>query len=203
MDVMVTESDPGAADEACRQLAAANHSIHRCHDPGNRAFPCNGLTGECPLEATAIDVVLDARARTRTWPTPLEDGVTCALRRHVPVVVAGRASLNPFEEHGAVVADGDDVVAACEAAAFGALPRHGEVATEALRLTLERAGVPTDGASATVVRRNGRLRAELTVPPAAPPAVRRTAEVRVLGALRRYDTDSTGVDVGCRILETA
>lgn len=201
MDVLVTESDPGAADDACRQLEAAGHAVHRCHEPGSRAFPCNGLTAQCPLEAAAIDVVLDARARTRTWPTPLEDGVICALRQRVPVVIAGRSALNPFEEHGAVVADGDDVVAACEATAFGPLPRHGDIATQALCDTLARAGVTTDGAAATVVRRGGRLRAELAVPPSASPAVRRTAEVRVLGALRRFDTYSSGVDVGCRTLE--
>jgi hypothetical protein len=201
MDVLVTESDPGAADHAIARLEAAGHRVQRCHEQGSRAFPCAGLSGTCPLEG-GIDVVLDVRARTRSWPTPLEDGVSCALRQRVPVVVAGRSNLNPFAEFGALADDGD-VVAACEAAAHAALPVHGELATKALHETLARAGLPTAGAVATVVRRDGRLRAELDVPAGAGETVRRTAEVRVLGALRAYDTYASGVDVGCRAAATS
>jgi hypothetical protein len=201
MDILVTESDPGAAARAIERLESAGHTVHRCHEPGSRAFPCAGVVGVCPLEGTSIDVVLDVRARARTWPTPTEDGVTCALRRRVPVVVAGRTALNPFTAHGATEAEGD-VVDACTRAGRGPLPAHGELATGALRETLVRAGLPSTAASAVVVRRGGRLRAELAVPEAASETVRRTAEVRVIGALRGYDTAARGVDVGCRVLTT-
>jgi hypothetical protein len=197
MDILVTESDPGAAADAVARLERAGHRVRRCHEPGDRAFPCAGLTTSCPLEGEGVDVVLDVRARTRTWPTPLEDGITCALRRRVPVVVTGRTGLNPFSPLGATEAPGD-VVEACEEAARSARPVHSELATAALRETLARAGRATEGLHATVVRHGGRLRAELEVPTDLPDAVRRTAEVRVLGALRAYDTAATGVDVGCR-----
>ncbi|MGZ4690569.1 MAG: hypothetical protein ACXWAY_13165, partial [Acidimicrobiia bacterium] len=62
MEVLVVESEPGAAAIAIAQLEAAGHRVARCHEPGSRAFPCAGLDpGRCPLEEDAIDVVLTVR----------------------------------------------------------------------------------------------------------------------------------------------
>ncbi len=120
MDVLVVESDPGAAAVAIAQLQAAGHRVERCHEPGARAFPCAALNpGRCPLEDGEIDVVLTVRARSHPRPSQLEDGVTCALRQHVPVVVAGRTNLNPYARYDVAVAGVDDVVETCELAANG------------------------------------------------------------------------------------
>lgn len=100
MEVLVVESEPGAAAIAIAQLEAAGHRVTRCHEPGQRPFPCVGLDpGRCPLENDAIDVELTVRARTNPRPSPLEDGVTCVLRHHAPVVAAGRTTINPFAQY--------------------------------------------------------------------------------------------------------
>ena len=65
----------------------------RCSDATtdqSPAFPCSALTDDgCPLRRNIVDVALTVRQRPRSQPAPQEDGVTCALRTHVPLVVAG------------------------------------------------------------------------------------------------------------------
>src|SRR5437660_5032568 len=99
LHVLVLESDQGAADVAREELTAAGHVVLRCHDPGAPAFPCNALVkgGHCPLDAADVDVALDVRARPRSQPAAQEDGVACALRHQLPVVVAGTTVLNPYD----------------------------------------------------------------------------------------------------------
>ena len=139
MRVLVVESDRRAADVAIGDLRAAGHHVMRCHESDLPAFPCNALCdqGQCPLEADAgIDVVVDYRTRPYPRPTPFEDGVSCALRHHVPLVVAGTSSLNPFARWTtAIASNDDDIVAVCE---------------EALRVPLEQLAAP---ARAEVQRR--------------------------------------------------
>ena len=43
LNIMVLESDRGAADEAARDLTEAGHVVLRCHEPGEPAFPCRGI----------------------------------------------------------------------------------------------------------------------------------------------------------------
>jgi hypothetical protein len=120
MRVLVVESDRRAADGAIEELRAAGHHVMRCHESDLPAFPCNALCGgdECPLENDAgVDVVVDYRTRAYPLPTPYEDGVSCALRHHVPLVVAGTTALNPFDKWTTAIAKTDkEVVAACERA---------------------------------------------------------------------------------------
>ncbi|MBM3674119.1 MAG: hypothetical protein FJW88_04045 [Actinobacteria bacterium] len=195
MEVLVLESDPGAASAAVAQLEAAGHRVLRCHDAGAAPFPCAGLTGGCPLEDAPVDVALTVRAHPHSRPTPLEDGVTCALRHRIPVVVAGRTMLDPFEQYGAESVAGD-VVEACEAAVASVRKEHSAIATRALRDTLGRASLPGDAAVAEVRRSGGRLTVELSVPSETPQQVRDTAAVRITGALRAFDPTATGIDVG-------
>jgi hypothetical protein len=195
MRALVVESDPGAAVVAAAQLEAAGHEVLRCHEAGERAFPCVGLeTGHCPLEHDEIDVVLTVRSRAIAHPAPLEDGAVCALRRHVPLVVAGRTTANPFGRYPVTVA-GVDVVAACERAATGPLLEHEAVALRALDETLDHAGIDTGASAASVHRRQGRLIVALTFPPDTPAKLRAMAGVRVTGALRRFDPYASGIDV--------
>lgn len=84
----MVESDQGAADEVMRRLQDAGHEIEGCFGSGMRAFPRKALAtpGRCPLDTAEVDAVL---VRRRPWPrpTPREQGVTCALRAGVPLVV--------------------------------------------------------------------------------------------------------------------
>jgi hypothetical protein len=196
MDVLVLESEPGAADEAIAALEGADHTVLRCHERGARAFPCRGLVpGACPLECGSVQVVLTVRRHPSPRPSPLEDGVTCALRRRLPVVMAGSTALNPFAGFHVVDAGHLDVVAACEEAANGPQVEHEAVANRVLDDTLRRAGRAPVGESS--VRRTDRgLHAQLTVPPGTDERTRGMAGVRVVGALRAFDPHAPRIDVG-------
>jgi hypothetical protein len=124
LNVLVVGSNRWALDAASATLEVAGHHVVRCTDPGEPEFPCNGLRPErgCPLDA-GVDVVLVIRTQPGRKVAPGEFGVTCALRRDVPLVVAGRTLLHPFERwaiepvDGAVAEVADDVARACERAA--------------------------------------------------------------------------------------
>jgi hypothetical protein len=194
LTVLVLESDRDASAEAAAALTAAGHVVVRCHDDGAPAFPCNALREHhaCPLRERTIDVALTVRGRPRSQPAPHEDGVACALERHVPVVVAGETVLNPFEDFGAVAAGGD-IVAACEQAAARPLERHGRAATAALYAVLAERGETPSG-HVEVHRSSGRLVATLIGGPS-DRAVRGIAAVRIIAALRAVDRDAAGIDV--------
>ena len=146
MDVLVVESEPSAADASIEALESAGHRVVRCHEPGAPAFPCRGLDpGDCPLEHGSVQVVLDVRGKTTPHPEPLEDGVSCALRRRLPVVVAGTSAINPFSRFPVLDASRQDVVAACERAATGPQAEHQAVADRALDATLRNAGTEEPG----------------------------------------------------------
>lgn len=196
MEVLVLESEPGVAAIAIGQLEAAGHRVKRCHEPGARAFPCAGLDpGSCPLEEGAIDIVLTVRARSSARPSPLEDGVTCALRRRVPVVVAGRTVINPFAQYPVTVAGIDDVVETCERAGSGPQVEHEAIATKLLVETLRNAGLPTVPAGASV-RRSGRgLHITLHAPEEASKKLRAVASVRVAGAVRAFDPHAPRIEI--------
>jgi hypothetical protein len=196
MEILVTESARGAATSAAGRLVAAGHRVHRCRVPGAATFPCAGVTGACPIETAPIDVVLTVRDQVRTTPAPTEDGVTCALRRHVPVAVTGRSVLNPFEVLGATVIDEDDVVGGCERVAAARRVAHEAVADEVVRATLAVAGCPTGPATVVVRRASARLRVQVTVPDGVPKRVRDVVAVRVAGRLRAFDPDAAGIDIG-------
>lgn len=119
MKVLVLEGERGVADEAARNLQAVGHEVFWCHEPGERVFPCGGLVrgSTCPLVSERIEVALTVRSEPDGRILPLEDGVACVLRCHVPLVVAGAPSGNPYEGLHTLVVDGDDVVGACEQAA--------------------------------------------------------------------------------------
>jgi hypothetical protein len=186
---------------AIAQLQAAGHRVERCHEPGARAFPCAALNpGRCPLEDGEIDVVLTVRARSHPRPSPLEDGVTCALRRHVPVVVAGRTGNHPFQQYDVAVAGVDDVVETCERAATGPQRDHEAAATRALHQTLDVAGLPLEGSRVEVHRTGAGLRANVYVPRETGKRQRDIVAVRVVGALRAFDRSTKHIEIDCEVL---
>jgi hypothetical protein len=197
LNVMVLQSERGAADQAALELAEAGHVVLRCHEPGAPAFPCRGIEDQstCPLRSHAVDVALVVRSRPRSQPAPQEDGVRCALMHHVPLVVAGPAVLDPYDGYEARVLDRTtDVVAACEEVAAGELPRHSRVASEALKTTQIAHGVRAD-ARASVTRRGGSLLASVSGLDGLAPRQRDAAVVRMLAKLRELDATARGIDV--------
>ncbi len=197
MHVLVMESSPGAARVAISDLEHAGHHVHRCHEVGDRPFPCVGLaSGACPLETAPIDVVVTVRDHPRVQPSPIEDGVVCALRRRVPVVVSGQSLMNPFEPLGAV-APTEDVVAACETVARGPQAGHSNCAQAALDELLVLHGFDAGQGDVSVCRTDGRLEVRVRVDPAIPQPIRRMAAVRITGGLRAYDPYANGIDISC------
>jgi hypothetical protein len=202
MDVLVTESIAGAAQAAVSELEAAGHRVHRCHEEGAPLFPCAGLaTDACPLDSGAIDLVLAVRPHVRTNPAAGEDGVTCGLRRRIPVAVAGQAVMNPFESFGADAVEGD-LVQECERIAGSRRPGHEAVAREVVIETLLVEGMPTADVEVTVRRVADRLQVEVLVDPEVSPRSREILAVRVVGRLREYDTDAGGIDVSTGAVST-
>jgi hypothetical protein len=116
MKVLLFETDPCASDGAARELEEAGHEVVRCHHRALPAFPCVALQdgGRCPIDGGDIDVALTVRAHPLPCPATLEDGVVCALRHHVPLVVAGNAVFNPFEPWMTAAVGDQDLVEVCE-----------------------------------------------------------------------------------------
>ena len=197
LNVLVLESDPGAAAAARHELNDAGHALHYCHDPGQGCFPCNALRDGrgCPFEAKPIDVVLDVRRRARTAPTVREDGVACAIRQHIPLVVAGPTVFSPYADYATELCqDTVGVVAACERAASAPLERHTAVAQDALDATLERRSLPAD-AHVGVFRRKGALHVAVTPGSEIDRATKNMIAVRIAAALRAIDRHASGIDV--------
>ena len=198
LNVLVLESERGAADTAVSELEAAGHTVVRCHEPGAPAFPCNALAedAQCPLRTGIVDVALTVRKRPRSQPAPQEDGVACALESHVPLVVAGSALMNPYNGFASeVIDDGDGVVDAVKRAAASPLRRHGDRAAGALAGVLEVHGVTNVSPLVEVYRREGRLHVEVHGMHDVEHSVKSVASVRMIGALRQFDRDAAGIDV--------
>ena len=197
LNVLLIESEPGAAVVAQSELEAAGHIVHRCHEPAANAFPCNAIAEgrRCPLETASIDVALDVRRRPRSEPTVYEDGVSCALHHHVPTVVAGPAALSPFDGYATATLNRTyDVVETCEAAAHAPLPRHTAAATAALHKVMADRGITAD-VEVTVRRSHGSLVVSVTGSSELDQPGRSMAAVRMCAALREIDTHSRGIDV--------
>jgi hypothetical protein len=196
MDILVTESNSGAARGAVERLESAGHRVHRCHAESSSAFPCAGLTSGCPMDDAPIDLVLTVRAHVRTTPAPTEDGVTCGLRRHVPVAITGHTVMNPFEVLGAEAVEADgDLVAECERVAGSRRPAHEEVGRAVMRDTLAVERYPTEPADVSVRRVAGRLQVQVSAPAVVPQRAREIVAVRVVGQLRAFDPHAAGIDI--------
>jgi hypothetical protein len=198
MRVLLLEGDPGAASAVESQLTAAGHQVSRCHDPGTAGFPCRGLTGvgTCPLESEHVDVAVVVRSQPGDGPSAGEDGVRCALRRFVPLVVAGEVSSSPYRAWAAVVHEGiDELATAVAEAASTPLRRHAEAATRSLREVLDRHGLDSSMAEAHVRRVGDDLRIMLRPNVPIEPAVAEMASVRAVGAVRALDPHPRVIDV--------
>ena len=169
MRVLVVESEPAAAGDVVNVLEAAGHEVVRCHEEGLPAFPCNGiLRGSCPVDANAVDVAVTARSHVHPTPTPLEDGMTCAIRHEVPLVLVGMGALNPFERFGTrEVRDAGSVVTACEQAHLERVRYTSALVSEVVRRVCELFGQESAGMSVETTVDGGRIVATVALPYAA------------------------------------
>lgn len=199
MKVLVLEEQVGASCEAALDLAEAGHEVVRCHGANEAAFPCRAMTeNHCPLDDGDVMVALMVQAPDGAAVTgdSAEDGARCALRRHIPLVVAGQPDHSSLETWAsAVVTDGVEVASVVEQVGRQPSPRHSDVAEGAFAGVLEVHGLDPAVAAAVVVRQGPDLHVELR--PSAPVdrQVMEIAAVRVAGALRRFDPFPRVIDV--------
>jgi hypothetical protein len=197
LDILVIESHPGAGAQAARQLEAAGHHVGRCHDSDSRGFPCLGVVDpqECPLSAVP-DVVLLVRSRVDPRPTPLEHGVSCAIRAGVPLVEAGPATLDPYAPWLATrVERAADIVATCETvAAAGGRALRADILRR-IEAIVKGIGARPDAVDCRLEQRGGGLRVHLDLPVVVGPGVEQAIAVRVLDAVRAGDRTVGSVDV--------
>jgi hypothetical protein len=197
MRVLVVESDPHCADGAIDELRNAGHDVARCHESGLPAFPCNALCDDhdCPLDSDpGIDVLLDFRAHPRSRPTPYEDGVSCAVRRHIPLVIGGAFAFSPFEKWTTAVVDGGSVVDTCEQAASAPIESLADVARAKVRQLLEHDPRAAESVDVVVTRGRGRLEAVVVLPEGAE-ELEGSLAVGVAGAIRTLDHWTPRLDV--------
>lgn len=194
--------EPQVADAshgAEARLRDAGHDVVRCRDQHTHGYLCDGMPGGagCPLERSAVDVALSIRGGSSdavgSWG---EEGVRCALRRHVPLVAAGAVAGAPWSEMATVVEpDLGGVADAVEEAAAMPLLRHGALAGAELRAVMDRAGMDPGEAHAVAHRCGDRIRVELRPGVALSGSVAQAAAVRVASTLRESDRASAGMDV--------
>jgi len=199
LNVMLVESEAGVSDEAARELREAGHTTLRCHQAGDAAFPCVGISdpAACPLRSHDVDVALLVRAGTLAQPTVREDGARCALVQRVPLVVAGPMVLDPYDAYATRTVDAaGDVVGACEAAAGAPIEAFGARASAVLAASLGEAGPVALAHRVEVTRRHGRLQVHVADGATMTKDQRSRAAVRITGALRELDPFATGIDVG-------
>ena len=195
MRILVTETHAEAAVPAERQLMEAGHEVVRCRADDGPAFPCAGLEpGGCPIEG-GIDVALTVRTGPPEAPTAREDGVTCALRRHVPLVVAGPPGPNPFEGWATVCVDERDLVAACEAAASADVERLSAVARDEAVKALVRRGHAADGVDVITRRSAHDLKVEVALPDVVTDREADAIAVAVADRLRAVEPTIPVIDV--------
>jgi hypothetical protein len=200
--VLVVESHRGLASVAASTLEAAGHEVHRCFGPDDTGFPCVGMQGEpCPVER-GVDVVFLHRAGATARPTPLEDGVLCALRDGVPLVEARSSVVDPFGAYVTAWVDPtESAVDAVEAAARG---RHEAVASAVLdRIAplVQQAGLTPADVSCEVVREGDALQVLLRTARPVVALVAQSLAVRALDAVR-----TSGLargQVGVHVLDAA
>lgn len=128
--------------EAAVPLRREGHDVVACHDGGAAAgrWPCVAVEGACPLDG-AVDVAVVLSRDVHRPP----EGVSCAVRHRVPLVVGGPApvSLLPYAD---VIVDDPalDLTDALDGAVAAPRPVLSTAATDAVAGVAERTGLAAD-----------------------------------------------------------
>lgn len=200
MKVLVLEERVGASCDAALDLVGSGHEVVRCHGADEPAFPCRGITSDaCPLDAGDVEVALMVRSDRHDGVGAADDaaadGARCALRRHIPLVVAGEGGTRLEEFASGRIDDPSAVSSMVEMVGRMPSPRHGDVAEGAFAGVLEAHGLDPALAGAIVVRSGSELHVQLVPGGDIDRAVLEVAAVRVAGALRRFDPFPRVIDV--------
>lgn len=197
MDVLVPDTTSPTARQAARALAEAGHTVHTCVSDDGAL--CEALVGHtCPLDASPIDVVLDARedglARF------MGDGALCAVRRHLPLVTTGGGE-QPFAPWASADAPAETVAITVEEVLNQPLSGQTAAAAKTLLHELRHHGMPSSAASVSVYRRPGRLLIELHTDTSVSRTLAERLATHVAQGVRAYDRWAPKMDVTVRSAE--
>jgi len=165
-------------------LADAGHIVSACHD-GHWA--CSGMTGDCPIDATAVDVAVAVAEPGDRFDT---QGIACAFRARIPIVAVGAAVDDPALDYASASVPGPDgsMLTAVQASASDA-SGHQAVIERALAEHLR----PDERVTVHVQRSSRRLEVQLTadLDPSRAAALADVAR----NAARSHDTNVSVIDV--------
>jgi hypothetical protein len=194
--VLAGSSGPGDA-AIFDALTASNHEVAQCHDPAHGSTCAVVAGAACPMDGD-VDVAVVPLVAAGAAPAQA-DGVGCAVRASIPVVVVGHGAPGPFQAVAAATANQPgDVVTACERAASGVTDMHSAVAAQALGERIDSLGLPAESAarlSASVRRTPTGLRLEFTHDGLLSPGVAERVGLQVLAALRQSDERARGISL--------
>jgi hypothetical protein len=198
LDVLVIGDH--ASEDAATTLQARGHRVHRCHDPGDPAFPCAGLAdpGACPLDG-AIDVALLVRRGVQPRPLAEEDGVRCAMRAGIPVVEDGTDVLDPYADWITErVSSHRDLVAGCQAAAGRRFDPLRSLVRDRIARLVGTVDVDPPDVVCRIDAVGPDLEIDLTVPAVLDKRLQQAIAVRVLDAVHASGRTYGQVDVNVR-----
>lgn len=197
MHVLMMQTGSTAARAAADDLVRHGHDIEVCHPDGETA--CVALTGgRCPLDAAPVDATVVVRPYASPGPLPLEEGVACAARRGIPLVVAGEPAGHPFADWASAEEEGTSVAAAVETVVAAPLSTLSMLATATLRHALASRGITGTSARVEVRRRHGGAFAEILGARDLSSASRAACGVRVAATIRAHDPWVRNIDVAVR-----
>lgn len=184
MEMLVLGHPSAERARVVATLTGAGHVVDVCHD-GHWA--CAGMRGDCPLDATAVDVAVAVAEPGDRFDT---QGIACAFRARVPVVAVGAAPDDPALDYtsASVPGPGGALLTAVEASATDA-SSHRAVIERALADHLR----PGEHVGVHVERSSRRLDVQLTsdLDPERAPSIADIART----AARRHDPRATVIDV--------
>ena len=197
MHILLVEGEAGEAREAEKLLNQAGHETYRCVDEDADHFPCSGMiAGECPLDRTDIDAAVLVRTDVADMPSAREDGARCALRHHIPLVLAGDVTASTYRPWATeTTEDLGGLTDALERATAQLLDRHTRAATQSFHAVLAGHDLRPEIGTAEIHRSGGSLQVTLRVTEELPEGVAEVSAVRATGAVRDVDPYASTIDV--------
>jgi hypothetical protein len=196
LNVLVVESDNGAANGAIRELVESGHRAFRCHPEHSASFPCNAFRADetCPVRDANIDVAVAVRNHGHETPTEREAGVVCSIDRDIPIVVVGGIAPKSLSHFSAlIIPSGSSVVEACEHSARRDAPTIDPVATEVVSAIVETECGPTAAHEVEVLRNGPEVIVEVLCE--VPLRLRRLVANRIIGNLRQTEREISEINI--------
>lgn len=191
-------SDDGVYETTRELLEKGGCDVARCKETPASTFVCHGFVGRCPIDDGVAAAVVTGSDSGDGRP---EDGASCAIRRRVPLVVAGKLGDHPYGQWAAAeVRDPQrHLLTAIREVTEGASPTHSDVALRAATSMASRWSAGDINFTVAVHRADdGRLSAHVETSRELAPDLQHSLADTVRGRLRVYDAEAPSIDVSVR-----